>query len=104
MKEETNKNIETSIVLGNDIRWEMVAIAGQIKAQRFKFWDIVDKEKLKRSERMQKFSLRWLQECFRQLIESGVFVKVKGKYLYELNRKQIIEHAEAVESLTTNKQ
>ena len=102
MKEETNKNIETSLVLGNNIRWEMVELAGQIKTQRFRFSDIVDKEKKNRSQQMQQFSFRWLQECFRQLIESGVFVKVKGKYLYELNRQQISEHAEAVENLTTD--
>jgi len=103
MKKETNKNTQTSLALANEIRWEMVEAAGKIKTESFKFSDIVHKEKKERSEKMQQFSLRMLKEYFGQIVKSGVFVKVKGKYLYELNRKQIIDHAEAVEKLTANK-
>ena len=94
------KNIETSAVLGNEIRWQMVEIAGRITTEEFRFCDIVDKDKKNRSQEMQQFKNRWLQECFAEIIKAGIFSKVEGKYRYILNKEMILEHSEAIKQLT----
>lgn len=102
--------------IGNDIRYEMVVVAGKAvkikkdntkkrktanitKEGEFRFADIVNEDTIK-AQGWDKVKKDWLKVCFQELIKAEVFIKVENTYKYTLNKDLILDHAKAIEGLT----